>query len=170
MREDEEFQSKAKNDYYSLFEEAIRNKHVKSWLEWDDGEKRFKNTDNLKQFYSWICPDEENAEQARRIHDPRHIGALGHLLANNQEALLNKIEKHELSIEAAEQKLTDESSKYDWSDSFKKIATLIGDIPNSAIDTNAAEIIVALDALEEQISNLRKKATAVITESATPKI
>jgi ParB-like chromosome segregation protein Spo0J len=166
MREDEEFQSKAKNDYYSLFEEAIRDKNVKDWLAWDDGEKRFKNTDNLKQFYSWICPDEEHAEQARRIHDPRHISFLGRLIATKQDALLGKIEKHEIGIEAAEQKLSDDYSRYDWSGAFRKIAAMIGDIPNSAIDKDAAEIITALENLDVQISNLRKKAAAVIAESA----
>ena len=165
MREDEEFQAKAKNDYYSLFEEAIRDKYVKNWLGWDDNEKRFKNADNLKQFYSWICPDEEHADQARRIHDPRHIGALGRLLATRQESLLAKIEKHEIGIEAAEQKLNDDASPYDWSSAFKKIAGLLGDIPNAAIDKDASEIIAALDALEAQMANLRKKAQAVDAQS-----
>lgn len=168
MREDEEFASKAKNDYYSLFEEAIRDKHVKTWLGWSDEDKHFTNTDNLKQFYSWICPDEEHAEQARRIHDPRHIALLGRLLATKQDALLGKIEKHELSIEAAEQKLTDDCSPYDWGATFKKITNLLGDIPNAAIEKEPTEIIAALEALQNQITNLRKMAEAVPAKPAQP--
>ena len=164
MREDEEFGSKAKNEYYSLFEEAIREKNVKKWLEWDDGEKRFKNTDSLKQFYSWICPDEEHPTQDRRLHDPRHISSLGRILATNQDALMAKIEKHEIGIEAAEQKLNDDFSRYDWNAAFEQVKTLLGDIPNSAIDKDAVEIIAALTLLEEQIVNLRKKAAAVVTQ------
>jgi hypothetical protein len=161
MREDEEFQSKAENKFYSLFEEAIRDKHVKAWLDWDDEGKRFKNNDNLKQFYSWICPDDEREGQERRIHDPRHISSLGKLIAAKQEALLEKVDKHEISLSAAAQKLTDDDYRHDWKSAFKKIEGLLGDIPNSAIDKDAAEIVTALDQLEAQIENLRKKAKSI---------
>ncbi len=166
MRGDEEFQSKAQNTFYSLFEEAIRDKYVKAWLDWDDEAKRFKNTDNLKQFYSWICPDEERDGQERRIHDPRHISSLGKLLSAKQDVLLEKVDKHEISLSAAAQKLTDDDYRHDWKSAFKKIEGLLGDIPNSAIDKDAADIVTALDELEEQIDNLRKKAKSV-DENAT---
>lgn len=161
MREDEEFQSKAENKYYSLFEEAIRDKHVKAWLEWNDEAKRFQNIDNLKQFYAWICPDEEREGQERRVHDPRHIASLGKLLEAKQVALLDKVENHEISLSAAAQKLTDDDYRHDWKSAFKKIEGLLGDIPNSAIDNDSAEIQTALDELEQQIANLRKKAKSV---------
>ncbi|PWU19860.1 MAG: hypothetical protein C5B50_05370 [Verrucomicrobia bacterium] len=160
MREDEEFQSKAENKFYSLFEEAIRDKYVKGWLGWDDENKCFKNNDNLKQFYGWICPDEEHENQ-RRIHDPRHIAMLGRLLVGKQEGLLSKIDKHEIAIEAANQKLTDDYSPYDWESTFKKINNLLGDIPNSAIDNDANAILSATTGLIAQIENLRKKAQSV---------
>jgi ParB-like chromosome segregation protein Spo0J len=167
MRQDEEFQGKAENKYYSLFEEAIRDRNVKAWLGWNDDEKRFKNTDNLKQFYSWICPDEDHGDKERRLHDPRHIGYLGRLLAAKQDNLLEKIDKHEIEIEAAQQKLSDDDYRYDWNSAFNKITSLIGDIPNSAIDKAAAEILIALDSLDEQIENLRKKAKSIAAANST---
>lgn len=165
MREDEEFQAKAENKYYSLFEEAVREKNVKDWLGWDDGEKRFKNTDNLKQFYAWICPDEDREGKERRLHDPRHISSLGRLLAAKQTTLLDKIDKHEIGIEAAHQKIKDDDYRYDWTSAFEKISNLIGDIPNSAIDKDPVEILAALENLDAQIENLRKKAQSVAANS-----
>lgn len=165
MREDEDFQSKAENKYYSLFEEAIRDKDVKAWLGWDDEVKRFKNTDNLKQFYAWICPDDDREGSERRIHDPRHISSLGRLLAAKQDALLEKVDKHEISLSAAAQKLSDDDYRYDWKSAFKKIEALLGDIPNSAIDKDAGEILTALGELDKQIENLRKKAKSVEDKS-----
>ena len=165
MRSDEEFQNKAENKYYSLFEEAVRQNDVKKWLSWDDDEKRFTNTNNLKQFYSWICPDEERENKERRIHDPRHIAYLGRLIAAKQDALIDRIDKHEIEIEAAHQKLNDTEFRYDWKSTFDKIEGLIGDIPNSAIDKEASAILDALDVLEVQISNLRKKAQAVAAKT-----
>ena len=167
MREDEEFQSKAENKFYSLFEEAIRDKNVKGWLSWDDEAKRFENLDNLKQFYSWICPDEEREGQERRIHDPRHISSLGKLLSAKQDVLLEKVDKHEISLSAAAQKLTDDDYRHDWKSAFKKIEGLLGDIPNSAIDKDSDQILGALDELDGQVANLRKKAKSVQENSST---
>lgn len=165
MRADEEFQCKAENKYYSLFEEAVRQNDVKKWLGWDEDTKRFTNSNNLKQFYSWICPDEDRENKERRVHDPRHIAYLGRLIAAKQDALLDKIDKHEIEIEAAHQKLNDTELRYDWKSSFDKITGLIGDIPNSAIDKEAAAILEALGALDSQISNLRLKAQAVASKA-----
>jgi hypothetical protein len=161
MRQDDEFQSNAENKYYSLFEEAVRQKEVKEWLGWDDTQMRFTNRENLKQFYSWICPDEDRETKERRLHDPRHIAFLGRLLAGGQNTLIDMIDKHEIGIEAAHQKLSDQGYRYDWSSAFKKIRTLIEDIPNSEIDRHSAEIIAQLNTLITQMEGLRKKAEAV---------
>lgn len=165
MRADEEFQAKAENKYYSLFEEAVRQKEVKAWLGWDDATKTFTNETNLKQFYSWICPDEEHAENARRIHDPRHIALLGRILAARADVLIDKIDKHELTIEAAAQQLVDTDYKYDWESAFRRICLLIGDIPSSAIQKDANEIVSAIAEVEIAISDLKKMAASVARDS-----
>jgi len=70
MRHDDEYQALAKNEHFTLFEEAIRNKDVKTWLQWNEKNYMFDNIDNLRQFYSWILADEDHDEERRRIHDP----------------------------------------------------------------------------------------------------
>jgi len=162
MRADEEFQAKADNKYYSLFEEAVRQKEVKEWLGWDDASKTFTREANLKQFYAWICPDEENADKARRIHDPRHIALLGRILAARNAVLLDKIDKHELTIEAANQQLVDKEDRYDWQWAFSKVSSLIGDIPSSAVEKDADLIVEAITSVEMALSNLKKMAQAVV--------
>ena len=161
MRKDPEFSGKAENEYYSLFEEAIGNVTVKKWLGWDDGEKKFQNTDNLKKFYGWICPDEEHSKGRRRIHNPKHIGYLAKIIDANDSSLLESIESHDIEIEAAHQKLKDADVDYDWEDAFKRVSSLLGQIPNSAIDSNSEEMIRFLDILTVQVDNLKKKALAV---------
>ena len=103
MRQDDEYGKKARNDYFSLFEEAYRNPHVRRWLEWSEDEYRFQNPENLHYFYSWITPDEDDEpEERRRIHNPRHVKVLGTLLEGDNRSLMAKVDRHELEIETAE--------------------------------------------------------------------
>lgn len=164
MRQDDEFQGKAENKYYSLFEEAIRNKDVKKWLGWDDSVSKFTETDNLKQFYSWITPDEDNEDNKRRIHDPRHIGSLGALLANQQQNLLDQIDGHEIGIEAAHQKLKDSSDKYDWRTTLKRAASLVADVPAASLAENPSEALALLKNLLSKVESLMSMTEAVSQE------
>lgn len=100
MKEDEDFGPKVKNEYFSIFEEAYKNQKVRTWLEWNDNERKYLSEDNLKQFYSWIVPDED-AEQKRRIHDPKHVSYLAVLLERDRMDLIGKVDRHEEGIEEA---------------------------------------------------------------------
>ena len=104
MRDDDEFGGKARNEYFTLFEEAIRKKPVQEWLGWNNDAWKFETEINLKRFYSWISPDEEH-ENERRIHDPRQIKDLASLIAGNHSILLDQIDNYELSIEKARGRL-----------------------------------------------------------------
>lgn len=166
MRRDDDFQSKAENRYYSLFEEAVRQKEVRNWLGWDDEECKFKNKENLKQFYSWICPDEEHELKERRIHDPRHIQHLGRLVAAQQSVLLDRIDKHEIEIEAAYQKLKDVDFRYDWKSAIEKALELLKDIPQSAISENPQSIIDELDSVLQQVEQIKTMAKSIAAPTA----
>ncbi|MFT4177407.1 MAG: ParB N-terminal domain-containing protein [Luteolibacter sp.] len=170
MRKDSEFQSQAENKYYSLFEEAIRQKEVKKWLGWSDQESRFTEPENLKQFYAWITPDEEHEDKLRRIHDPRQIQYLGKLLSSKQDSLLDQIDRHEIEIEAAHQKLKDVDFKFDWRTALLKAEELINDIPGSSFAENPEEVIANLDRIMKKIEKLSSMAVAVIEKNGVNKI
>jgi hypothetical protein len=81
MAADEEFGEKTTHDMYSYFEETFKRPEVRGWLGWDEVSGEFKNESNLREFYSWIVPeDEENSaklpeaksirEFARIVNDP----------------------------------------------------------------------------------------------------
>ena len=44
MRDDDEFSSKARNDYFTLFEEAIRNKDVRERMGWSNDNFKFEKS------------------------------------------------------------------------------------------------------------------------------
>jgi len=162
MREDPEFSSKALNKYYSLFEEAIRNKQVKSWLNWDNAENKFTDFDNLRQFYEWITPDEEN-EEKRRIHDPRHIKYLGTILDSGKRSLLTEIDSHNIEIEAAHQRVKDSGENFDWRNALDSSQALLDEIPAANIADNPSEFVEALNHLRSRIDRLIQMASANVT-------
>ncbi len=49
-----------KREKFGMFTEVVFAKpQIKDWLGWDEQKKRFKKTDNLSKFVSWMVPNEE---------------------------------------------------------------------------------------------------------------
>lgn len=165
MRQDDEFSAKAKNEYFTLFEEAIRNRAVREWLDWSNDDWRFKNDANLKQFYSWIAEDEEN-DQKRRIHDPRHIKFLGLLISGNHKTLLSQIDEHETSIEVAHGKVIGMQAAADWKEKIEQARKLIADLPQEPMFEETDAFLEALEKIETQVKS-RKAAIAGLRSSTT---
>jgi hypothetical protein len=156
MREDEEYSAKARNDYFSLFEEGYRNSVMRDWLGWDENEKLYKNTDNLRRFYSWISPDDEHDDQ-RRIHDPKQIREVAYLIENHHTELLQEFEQHSLSIEAARLRATSDDPKPDdWRGAMESAIALLDGLPQSAMSNDSAEFLEALDRLAAVIEQRRQ--------------
>lgn len=164
MRDDEEFRDKARNDYFTLFEEAIRNKHVKGWLGWDEQTKRFTNEDNLQQFYSWICPDDEHVDNARRIHDPRQIKSLGILIEKSETSLLQQVDDHEITIETAKDRSERSAPSTDWRKIIDQAAELIDSISLGAIESDPVAFIQQLGCLYDSIERKRRMAGSIQEE------
>lgn len=155
MREDEEFSAKARNDYFSLFEAVIKSSTMKEWLSWSENDRCFKNISNLKRFYAWITPDEEN-ENKRKINDPKQIKDISYLIENKYNSLLSDFELNILSIEEALLKSNENTPKpKDWRKIVDTTVTLLNGLPQSALVDDADEFIEELNKLLE-IINKRK--------------
>ena len=85
--EDDEFGEEITPDKFSMFSEAIFKKpSLKSWLGWDDRDRKFKNTENFKKFLSWITPDENEEIKIERALDVRDI--LSKLVLEDNKSIL----------------------------------------------------------------------------------
>lgn len=161
MRRDEEFQAKAINEYFSLFEEAIRNRATKDWLEWSDELCEFENSDNLKQFYSWIVPDDDH-DNERRIHNPKQIKMLGALVGKDSDrALLDRIDDYEVKLDVAYDSVISSPSEYDWETAIRKSIKLVGQIPQASIAKHSLSLLEMLSELEDTINDLKGMASAI---------
>jgi uncharacterized protein YerC len=131
MRNDEDYGDKAQNDQFTLFDEAYKHKAVRDWLGWDENDYKYKNASDLKQFYSWIVPDEEHEEKQRRIKDPRHMRYLAELLEKRRNDLVGAIERHEITIEEAWGRIdaTSSNNGYDWAAEIDKAKKAVNGLP-----------------------------------------
>ena len=162
MRQDDEFQTKARNNYFTLFEEAYRSMDVRKWLDWNDQEHLFENEDNLQQFYSWITPDDDHPDKRRRIHDPRQIKQLASLVASNHQDLLSQFDSHEISIENAYERATMQSEADDWIQALGKVSRLLSNIPQSAFQEGSEQLLAKLEDISTRVKTMEKMATAAV--------
>jgi len=150
MRQDDEYGDKSQNENFTLFEEAQRNSAVKNWLEWDEDNQKFNNTTNLKQFYSWIAPDEES-ENKRRIHNPDHVKFLARLIEKKRSDLIGAIDRHEMTIEEAKGNINaiQDSDVYNWAAEIDSAKKAVQKVPIQVITEDPEALKNALLELRE---------------------
>ncbi|HSU60328.1 MAG TPA: hypothetical protein VLI55_13515 [Bryobacteraceae bacterium] len=61
MKSDEEYGDYAEPKMYTYFDEVFRRQNLRAWLDWSDEKERFSNEGRLKEFYSWMTPQDEEA-------------------------------------------------------------------------------------------------------------
>lgn len=166
MKGDTEYGPKYRNEYYSLFEEAYKNTKVRQWLGWDEERKIFTNEDKLKQFYSWIVPDEEHEDKKRRIHDPKHLRFLAEFLEKKREDLIGQIDRHEISVEVAYGQAIQTQTVYNWEAEIKKAKNIIDSIPSGVMQDFHNELSEKLQELQSTISQQMKMLEALSNSSA----
>ena len=154
MRSDDEFGARARNDYFSLFEEAYRNSKVRNLLEWDETDHKFKHIENLHQFYAWITPDEDDQpDERRRIHNPKQVRCFGDLLGGDYGTLISKVDRHEIGIEAAAEQAETIGPSETWKDDFLRCIGIIKSLPAEIIAESPTEY---RDLVTSMISELTK--------------
>ena len=161
MQADDEFAGKAENKYFSLFEEAIRNPTVKGWLDWKDEDSRFHNIDNLRTFYAWISPDDDN-DSKRRIHDPRQVKKLGYLIAGNHKVLLDDLNAFDISIDDAEAQARSGGGRgKDWKEEIGRAKKIIADLPLSSMTDDPGAFAKELTEFLSEVTKKRDQAQAL---------
>lgn len=163
MRQDDEFGQKTRNDYISLFEEAYRNASVRKWLSWNEKEFIFENHENLKTFYAWITPDED-FENRRRIHDPKHIKCLGTLVEGNHNSLIVEVDRHEIVIETADLKARESKPNETWKEKLQRSLNDIKSLPSNVIMENPQEYRDFLEEMNSQILQFKAMADALLNK------
>ncbi|MBU2925799.1 hypothetical protein Q4530_01150 [Colwellia sp. 1_MG-2023] len=147
---------KAKNDYFSLFEQAYKNKDVRVWMQWNDSTYAYENEDNFRQFCEWISPDEDNVESGsngRRVHDPKHVRYVGNLVNRKRDDLISEVDNFEVSIEQAWGR-AEETKEYDWKTEVLRAEKAITNIPYATILKSKEDVFSSLKKLRDVIESM----------------
>jgi hypothetical protein len=151
MRDDDEYGDKCQDDHFTLFDEAYRNAGVRKWLKWDEEKQIFTDPTNLKQFYSWIIPDEEN-EDKRRIHNPDHVKILARLIENKRTSLIGAIDRYEMTIEEAKGNINaTQGNNNNWSAEIDAATKIVKTLPVEIITDQPDELKTALLELRDYV-------------------
>jgi hypothetical protein len=97
MKNDEEFGEYAEPKMYSYFEEVFRRANLRAWLQWNDEEGKFSAEDHLKEFYSWMTPQGENA--VLKLTEAKSVRDLSEILSD--ENALNVLRQPDGSLSRA---------------------------------------------------------------------
>ena len=163
MRSDDEFGKKVRNDYFSLFDEAYRNTDVRAWLRWSEDGYSFEDLERLHLFYAWISPDEDDeSEKRRRIHNPKQVKCLGTLVAGGHQALIAKVDRHEIGIETAEMAAQEVLPADSWKERLLGSLDVIRSLPVEVISQNPGEYGSLLGEMILEIQNYKSMADVLL--------
>ncbi len=174
-KEDGDYGDRVSAEHFALFNEAIFKKSkLKEWLEWDDSDKEFKNTDNLKKLLGWYLGDEDDVERPRlsRINpDIRDI--FSKLLLEENKLILDKFENGDISIEEARRKMDEkeyhqeaQKTRVDVDEKIKELESIkatLNTLPLPEIIKEEDKMESILKKLEE-IENISKTQKEIINK------
>lgn len=159
MFNDDEFGSRAKKEYFTLFEEAHNKRNIRRWLDWKSEEEVYSNEANLHIFYELISPDPDNGNK-RRIHDPRQMNSLDRLLSTNQTELIDKVINYELTIDEARGRMDESESQVNWKEQIERASKALDHLPATSLASQPHAVKQALEKLKSVIDTLIGAAAA----------
>jgi hypothetical protein len=107
-KNDEDFGDKINSGHFSLFNEAVFTKpKLREWLDWNDDEKQFKNSENFKKLLGWYLGEEgvNNGESRLQRVNPDVRDILSQLLLEENKSLFEKFDNDDIQIDEVRSKL-----------------------------------------------------------------
>lgn len=97
-----EFGDQFETDMFGIFREIIASRPIKSWIEWDDVNKKPQNQENTERLYSWlsaisVIETDQDGEEIEIIRDAA-------ITKSTEIGTLSKIIKDEDALEELEKK------------------------------------------------------------------
>ncbi|MEO5359893.1 MAG: ParB/Srx family N-terminal domain-containing protein [Nitrospirota bacterium] len=151
MKADEEFGEQTDSKKYSYFEEILKLPKLKNWLNWSDIERKFLNTEGLREFYSWIVgePDDDLTPKLPRAQDIRDLGKIF-----DDHTAMNELRSHNGTIAKAVAKHDYEHTE-DWKLILTKAASALGEIKVDTVQKFTEDDIATLDNLLNHINKVK---------------
>lgn len=153
MRSDEEFGESAEPKMYSFFEEIFKKAEVREWLNWSDSERKFTNSSNLREMYSWIVgeSDDDGDFIEPKLSEAKNIRDLGPILKDEQS--LSILRSNGGSLLRARAKYEADHPE-EWAPIIMKADSTLTNLSVSALKKLTNEDIDQLNRLKERINSI----------------
>jgi hypothetical protein len=153
MKNDEEFGEYAEPRMYSYFEEIFKKPEVRLWLNWDDNERKFKNSGNVREMYSWIIgePDDDGNLKEPKLPEAKSIRELGPILSD--ETALSVFRSPNGTLLRARARY-DADHPEDWHPTIIKAESILSNLSADTLKSMLPEEIASLAKLKLRIETV----------------
>lgn len=153
MRKDEEYGDYAQPRHYSYFEEIFKRPDVKTWLDWDDNERKFKDDAKTKEMYGWIVgePDDDGNMQDPKLPEAKSVRELGQVIRD--EAALAEFRSQNGSLARALAKYELDHPE-DWQPAIVKAESVLASLPADSLRRLTGDEITKLENLKRRIDTV----------------
>lgn len=80
LKDDDEFGEFAQPNMYSYFEEVFKKPQVKNWLQWADDAEEFENSENLREFYTWMVGPTDGEDEPHKLPEAKSVRDLAQII------------------------------------------------------------------------------------------
>jgi hypothetical protein len=153
MKNDEEFGEYSEPRMYSYFEEIFKKPELRVWLDWDDNERKFKNSGHLREMYSWIVgePDDDGNLQDPKLPEAKSIRELGPILSD--ETALSVFRSPNGTLLRARARY-DADHPEDWHPTIIKAESVLSNLSTDTLKSMTSEEITSLRKLKQRIETV----------------
>lgn len=153
MKGDEEFGEFAQPRLYSFFEEIFKKPTIKSWLDWDDVEKRFRNESHLRELYSWMVGgyDDNGEEVQPKLPEAKSIRDLAAII--NDERAMSILRSEGGSLSDARSRYQSDHPE-EWLSTIAKADFALQNMTVDQLKEMTPQQIAALSDLKSRIDSL----------------
>ena len=153
-KEDEEFGQYFKPSLSAIFYEVMGKPDVRDWLGWEEQLNDFSNKRNLKRFFSWISPDEENKRPIiEKRDDIRELNKF----VKDDEALATMEETRSV-VEGLEQ--SNYYTQQGFKENIKSIKAKMGKISMSSLvnmnDETKKDVLDIINTLDKTVKGIKR--------------
>ncbi|MGW9351867.1 hypothetical protein [Nocardiopsis flavescens] len=155
LKNDPDYGDRYEGALFTLFDEALSKRRVKSWLNWDEQDKAFKDVDNLHRFYSWITKDPDYNDD-RLIHDPRQMKILDKIVDSPDPSIIQQLDDRDITLEQAEAQAQGTAQDADWRTRLQEAETSIRRTPVYLLTEDPEGLAEILQRIRKQVDDLLK--------------
>jgi len=155
MRRDEEYGEHADAKLYSYFEEALKRPVVKTWLGWEDEQRKFTNEPNLREFFGWMVGEttDDGEDLSPKLPEAKSVRELARVLPDAAAMAAFRAADGNLSKALAR---FEAEHPEDWVPSIASAAAVLASLSPDKLRAMKDEEIAALKSLEARIKRVLK--------------